>query len=114
MTTTAGKPIMTVQQTIEQKLNQRFTPEHLEIINESHMHAVPPGSESHFKVVVVSGAFEGERLVARHQMVNQTLSDELAGSVHALAMQTLTSEEWAEKGGVTAASPECMGGGGSS
>ena len=44
-------------------------------------------------------------------MVNETLSDELAGSVHALAMQTLTSEEWAEKGGVTAASPECMGGG---
>jgi BolA protein len=102
---------MIIEQTITQKLNQRFQPEHLEIINESYMHAVPPGSESHFKVVVVSNAFEGERLVRRHQMVNEILADELAGQVHALAMQTLTSEEWAKKGGVTANSPECLGGG---
>lgn len=102
---------MIIEQTITQKLNARFNPAHLEITNESYMHAVPPGSESHFKVVVVSEAFEGERLVRRHQMVNEILADELAGAVHALAMQTLTAEEWAKKGGVTASSPDCMGGG---
>ena len=102
---------MIIEQTITRKLSQRFNPAHLEITNESFMHAVPPGSESHFKVVVVSAAFEGERLVRRHQMVNEILADELAGDVHALAMQTLTAEEWAKKGGVTADSPDCMGGG---
>jgi len=100
---------MTTQETIQRKLTERFSPEHLEILNESDMHSVPPGSESHFKVVVVSGEFEGERLIRRHQMVNAVLADELAGSVHALAMQTLTASEWQEKGGVTAASPDCHG-----
>ncbi|MBT3549748.1 MAG: BolA family transcriptional regulator [Rhodospirillaceae bacterium] len=102
---------MIIEQTITRKLTTRFNPAHLEITNESHMHAVPPGSESHFKVVVVSEAFEGERLVRRHQMVNEILANELAGDVHALAMQTLTAEEWEKKGGVTANSPDCMGGG---
>ena len=101
---------MIIEQTITRKLSERFNPRHLEITNESHMHAVPPGSESHFKVVVVSDAFEGERLIRRHQMVNEILADELTGAVHALAMQTLTAEEWAKKGGVTANSPECLGG----
>ncbi|MEE2761487.1 MAG: BolA family protein [Pseudomonadota bacterium] len=100
---------MVIEQTITRKLNERFKPQHLDITNESHMHSVPPGSESHFKVVVVSEAFEGQRLVRRHQMVNEILADELAGEVHALAMQTLTEEEWEKKGGVTAASPKCLG-----
>ncbi len=102
---------MIIEQTITEKLTMHFNPAHLEITNESYMHAVPPGSESHFKVVVVSEAFEGERLVRRHQMVNVILADELAGDIHALAMQTLTAKEWEKKGGVTANSPDCMGGG---
>lgn len=102
---------MTIQQTIENKLTRDLSPVHLEVMNESHMHNVPPGSESHFKVVVVSEQFQGQARIRRHQRVNAILADELAGQVHALAMQTLTAEEWAEKGGVTAASPQCMGGG---
>jgi len=50
---------MRVQDTIERKIAQSLTPAHLEVINESHMHNVPPGSESHFKVIVVADAFDG-------------------------------------------------------
>ncbi len=102
---------MTVHETIEAKVRQSLAPAHLQVINESHMHQVPPGSESHFKVVVVSAQFEGEPLVRRHRKVNEILARELAGPVHALALQTLTPVEWEGKMGVTAASPECLGGG---
>ncbi len=102
---------MTIQETIEQKIADDLSPSGLEVINESHMHNVPPGSESHFKVVVICDDFEGQRLIMRHQRINAILADELAGPVHALAMQTLTTEEWKQKGGKTLPSPPCMGGG---
>lgn len=101
---------MSVQETITRKLQDAFRPAHLDVLNESHMHSVPPGSESHFKVVVVSDAFEGRRLVQRHQAVNATLRDELAGGVHALSMETLTPDEWQDRGGAVRASPACHGG----
>ena len=101
---------MTTQEIIEQKLVDAIPLEGLEVINESFMHNVPPGSESHFKVVIISDEFEGERLVKRHQRVNEALAEELAGSVHALAIQTLTSEEWKEKGEKIMPAPECLGG----
>ncbi len=69
----------------------------LEVINESHMHRVEPGSESHFKVVIVSEQFAGQRLLARHRQVNAVLADELAGAIHALALHTYTTSEWQEK-----------------
>ena len=65
---------MSVQQAIETKLRHALAPAHLEILNESNRHAVPPGSETHFKVVVVSDAFEGKSRVARHQRVNGILA----------------------------------------
>ena len=101
---------MSMQETIYAKLQQELAPLHLEVINESSMHNVPPGSESHFKVVVVSERFQGEKLLARHRLVNRTLAAELQGGVHALALHTLTPEEWFAKGGAVPASPECMGG----
>lgn len=101
---------MTVAQTIERKVLDAVTPAHLEVINESHMHNVPPGSESHFKLVIVADAFDGLRAVARHQLINATLKDELKGSVHALSMETLTPAEWTARGGKIMASPSCRGG----
>lgn len=100
---------MSIQQTITSKLEQALSPEHLEVINESHMHNVPEGSESHFKVVVVSDAFKDKMLLARHRMVNKALQEELEGGVHALALHTLTMEEWFEKGKAPE-SPPCEGG----
>ena len=102
---------MTVQETIERKLGEALAPIHLEVVNESHMHAVPPGSESHFKLIVVPDRFEGEPLIRRHQRVNAILADEIAGPVHALSMQTHTPAEWQRRGGRILESPECLGGG---
>ncbi len=101
---------MIVQNAIEEKLLRAFSPAHLTILNESHMHSVPANSETHFKVVVVSDAFDGERLVARHQAVNAVLADELAGPVHALSIQAHTAEEWLKRGGTILDSPNCHGG----
>ena len=101
---------MEVQKRIEEKLRAALSPEHLEVVNESGMHAVPPGAESHFKVVVVTRAFEGQGLLARHREVNRLLAEELAGPVHALAVHAYTPAEWAARGGAPA-SPPCHGGG---
>jgi len=100
---------MTIQSTIEQKLEETFTPDFLVVVNESYMHNVPDGSESHFKVTVVSKNFEGKMLIGRHRLINKALEDELK-SIHALAIHTLTPEEYFAKAGKVADSPECLGG----
>jgi BolA protein len=100
-----------MQSQITHKLAAAFAPDHLEVINESHMHNVPPGSESHFKVIVVSAQFAGKPLIARHRLVNAALQQELAGGIHALALHTMTMQEWLDKGNAPA-SPPCMGGDG--
>jgi len=102
---------MDVQRSIEAKLRAGLSPGHLDIRNESHMHSVPPNSETHFKVVVVSDTFAGQTRVARHQTVNALLAAELAGPVHALSIQAHTPEEWTARGGAVLDSPECLGGG---
>ena len=102
---------MTLQETIVTKITAALSPARLEVINESHRHSVPPGSESHFKLVIVSDAFEGKPLVGRHRIVQGLLAAELAGGVHALSMDTLTASEWRRRGGETAESPPCLGGG---
>ena len=101
---------MSVQDRIEEKIVDAIPILGLEVINESHMHNVPEGSESHFKVVVISDDFVGQRLIQRHQRVNKILAEELAGDVHALSIQAMTAEEWDNKGGKVMPSPKCLGG----
>ena len=101
---------MSVQETIEQKLTDNFKLMHLEVINESNNHNVPPGSESHFKVVMVAPDFDDQGLVARHRSVNKVLADELANDIHALALHTYTEKEWRDKNGEAPMSPPCLGG----
>jgi BolA protein len=102
---------MTAKQGIIDKLNKEFQLSYLEVLNESHMHNVPANSETHFKVTIVSSDFEGKRLIQRQRLVNQLLSEELAGSVHALAQHTYTLEEWNKKNSISPDSPNCLGGG---
>lgn len=102
---------MIVQTEIEKKLADSFTPLHLDVINESNNHNVPEGSESHFKVVVVSADFSGKNLLARHRMINAVLADELKNSIHALAIHTYTEDEWKEESNGAPMSPPCLGGG---
>jgi BolA protein len=102
---------MNRQQTIEHKLTQALLPLHLEVVNETHMHSVPEDAESHYKVVVVSPQFEGKPLVQRHRLINATLAEELENGIHALALHTITPDEWFEKNSQAPDSPPCLGGG---
>lgn len=101
---------MIVQQQIEQLLQQQYHPDFLEVANESHQHSVPPNSETHFKVVLVTAAFDGKRKVARHQQIYGTLAAQLEGPVHALALHTYTPQEWRQRQADAPQSPECLGG----
>jgi BolA protein len=101
---------MSRKQRIEQAITEALSPNHLEVADESHMHNVPPGSESHFKVLVVSEDFADERLIARHRRINALLKHELDGGLHALAIHAWTPAEWFDKGGAAPDSPQCMGG----
>lgn len=96
---------MSVAESLQAKLAV-LNPVHLELINESHMHA-GPATDSHFKLVLVSDAFEGLRAVARHQKVYGLLADELKGPVHALALHLYTTQEW--QTAEVPASPKCQG-----
>ena len=101
---------MVVQAEIEQKITQYFQPSYLELINESNQHNVPAGSESHFKLIIVSHVFDGLRLLQRHREVNAVLAVELSSSVHALTMHTYTPDEWQGRQGDVPVSPACRGG----
>jgi BolA protein len=100
---------VTVEETIRNKLRDRLQPSHLEVVNESHMHSVPKGSETHFKVLVVSEAFAGMGPVDRHRAVNAALREEFASGLHALSLRALTPEQWSREGG-SFESPKCLGG----
>jgi BolA family transcriptional regulator, general stress-responsive regulator len=81
----------TVQYTLTNKLREAFAPESLDVVDESHLHeghaGHRPGGETHFRIYIVSPAFEGKSRIERHRMINTTLAAELAGSVHALAIK---------------------------
>ncbi|EDV26115.1 expressed hypothetical protein [Trichoplax adhaerens] len=97
---------------IHNKLSERLKPIHLDVINESNMHNVPKGSETHFKVIIVSDLFNGKSLLQRHRMVNELLAEELSGSVHALSIQAKTSQQWEDSNHHITKSPPCLGGSG--
>jgi BolA family transcriptional regulator, general stress-responsive regulator len=101
---------MTIQNIIETKLNNAFSPDYLLVENESHMHNVPAGSEKHFKVQIVSDCFAKDMLIKRHRAINKVLEDELAGPIHALSIHAFTREEWTSRHGQVPDSPPCQGG----
>src|SRR5437764_11429143 len=83
--------VMSTKDLITNRLREAFLPESLGVTDESHLHeghaGHRPGGETHFRVYIVSPAFEGKSRVERHRMVNATLAAELKGSVHALAVK---------------------------
>ena len=94
---------------IRSLLEPSLRPVHLEIINESHQHSVKPGSETHFKVVIATGAFEGKSRIDRHRAINALLKPELERGLHALTLSTFSENEWSASPQVMA-SPACLGG----
>ena len=100
---------MSVERTIVEKIEKGLAPGHLEVKNESGMHSVPPGAETHFKVLVVSSAFEGLGPVDRHRRVYDLLQEEFRTGLHALSLRALTPEQW-ERERAPFESPPCRGG----
>lgn len=90
---------MSMKERIERKLTEALAPQRLEVINESHLHAghhhtaggheeVFDGSgETHFRIRIVADTFSGMSRLQRHRAVNDLLTEELAGSIHALAVE---------------------------
>ncbi len=81
---------MAMKNVITDKLIAAFAPQIVDVIDESHLHAGHAGhragGETHYRVHIVSEAFQGKSRIDRHRMINQTLSGELASTVHALAI----------------------------
>ena len=96
---------MTRADEIRTRVQAALAPEHVEIEDESHRHAghagARAGGESHFRALVVSARFEGRSRVERQRMVYAALGELMSGpgAIHALAMQTLTPDEWRREGG---------------
>lgn len=82
---------------LRQALQRGLDPVHLVVDDESHLHAGHPGAAGgggHFRALIVSAAFSGQSQVARQQAVYALLGDAMRSAVHALALRTLTPEEW--------------------
>jgi BolA protein len=89
---------MTRAERIERSLAAALSPQHLEIVDESHLHAGHAGAredgETHYRVTVVAAAFAGESRVTRQRRVNQLLAGEFDSGLHALSIRALTPEEF--------------------
>lgn len=81
---------MLVKDTITRKLQDAFAPDSVEVTDESDQHqghaGHRPGGQTHFRVYIVSKAFDGKSRLDRHRLINAVLADDLAGGVHALAI----------------------------
>jgi len=99
-------------QRIEQALDDGLELLHLEVLDESSNHNVPPGAESHFKVVAVSAQFADASRINRHRLINELLRREFDSGMHALAIHAYTEAEWQARFGNAPMSPPCAGGSG--
>jgi len=82
---------------ITKKLTEAFAPQSLKVLDESHRHeghaGHRPGGQTHYRIYIVSEAFKGKTRLERHRMINQMLSAELKGSIHALAIHAAAPGE---------------------
>lgn len=83
----------------EEDLSKSFTVKHLQVDDESHLHAGHAGAASgggHFKVTIVAPEFTGLSLIARHRAIYAALNKHIPLEIHALTISALTPEEfWA-------------------
>ena len=82
---------------IQRKLEERLDSAHVDVIDESHLHAGHAGARSgagHFRALIVSKRFADHSLVERQRLVYGVLAEEMGPEIHALSMQTLTPEQW--------------------
>lgn len=88
---------MRTEDVITKKLTAAFTPESLKVIDKSHLHAGHAGhregGQTHYRLYIVADAFKGKTRIERHRLINAALSEELAGSIHALAIHAAAPGE---------------------
>ena len=93
---------------LTEALRQGLAPTHLVVEDESHLHvghAGAAGGGGHFRALVVSSAFRGQTRVARQRAVYALLGDAMRARIHALALRTLTPEEWEAESAAGKAAP---------
>ena len=78
---------MVAPEDVKRYIEDKLECQHLEVIGDGH----------HFEAVIVSEVFVGKSRVQRHQLVYQALGDRMREEIHALSMQTLTPEDWAQR-----------------
>ncbi len=87
---------MTVAEDIRRQLGA-LAPSRLELLDESAMHAghagAAPGGNTHWKLTIVSAAFEGKPTVARHRMIYEALGDLMRHPIHALSISAKSPGE---------------------
>ncbi len=92
-----------VAKAIDNKLRIEFAPVRLAVEDESSQHhghaGWREGGETHFRVEIVSAAFDGQSRVARQRLVYAALKDEFDAGLHALALTTLTPAEDSDRTG---------------
>ena len=87
---------------IEAALRERLAALHVEVIDESHLHAGHEGARAgggHFSALIVSERFEGRSRVECQRIVYDALADEMRAEIHALSMRTLTPDQWRQAAG---------------
>ena len=87
---------MTVAEEIRRRLDA-LAPARLELVDESDKHighaGAAPGGNTHWKLTIVSAAFEGKTTVARHRMVYEALGELMQHPIHALSIRALSADE---------------------
>lgn len=88
---------MLTKDVIAEKLSKALAPLSLRVEDESHRHeghaGHRPEGQTHFRVYIVAEAFRGKSRLERHRLINQLLSDELGGGIHALAVHASSPDE---------------------
>lgn len=95
---------------IEELIHQALLPIYLNIEDESSNHHVPQGSQTHFKLIVVSSHFSDLSQLSRHRVINHMLQKEFELGLHALSMHLFTPDEWEKRKHNLLQSPICRGG----
>lgn len=101
---------MTRKLRIQKCLQDYFSPDHLEILDETHKHAPRDTLETHITITMVTSRFLGMSILSRHRLLNELLRDELHSGLHALSLHLYTPDEWQERGVKSPESPPCKGG----
>ncbi len=102
---------MKLEKSIRSKIEKAFQPSFFELENESSKHHRPPGSETHFRLLVVADIFEGVSRVDRQRQVAALFDEERSQGLHALSQRVYTAKEWAEAQNKTdLKTPDCRDG----